>query len=173
MELTIRAAGGDAGACGVFGAGGGDTRWAPQVDRLIRSGRFDPAKPQVKLLDSGASLVILVGCPEAEDVRHLKGLMGQAVRMAREEKADTLEIDLDTYRGGMEPAALVRMAAQAVLGSARMVLESGKHPEQLKDEVCSPAGTTIQGVSALEEGGFRSALIKACDACYRKSTEIQ
>ena len=113
MELTIRAAGGDAGACVVFGAGCGDTRWAPQVDHLIRSGRFDPAKPQVKLLDSGASLVILVGCPEAEDVRHLKGLMGQAVRMAREEKADTLEIDLDTYRGGMEPAALVRMAAQA------------------------------------------------------------
>ena len=113
MELTIRAAGGDAGACVMFGAGCGDTRWAPQVDHLIRSGRFDPAKPQVKLLDSGASLVILVGCPEAEDVRHLKGLMGQAVRMAREEKADTLEIDLDTYRGGMEPAALVRMAAQA------------------------------------------------------------
>ena len=113
MELTICAAGGDAGACVVFGAGCGDTRWAPQVDHLIRSGRFDPAKPQVKLLDSGASLVILVGCPEAEDVRHLKGLMGQAVRMAREEKADTLEIDLDTYRGGMEPAALVRAAAQA------------------------------------------------------------
>ena len=74
---------------------------------------------------------------------------------------------------GLPRATACRMAAQAVLGSARMVLESGKHPEQLKDEVCSPAGTTIQGVSALEEGGFRSALIKACDACYRKSTEIQ
>ncbi len=74
---------------------------------------------------------------------------------------------------GLPRAAACQMAAQAVLGSARMVLESGKHPEQLKDEVCSPGGTTIQGVSALEEGGFRSALIKACDACYKKSTEIQ
>ena len=66
-----------------------------------------------------------------------------------------------------------QMAAQAVLDSAKMVLETGKHPEQLKDEVCSPGGTTIQGVSALEEMGFRSALIKACDACYEKSTQIK
>lgn len=74
---------------------------------------------------------------------------------------------------GLTRAAACQMAAQAVLGSAKMVLETGKHPEQLKDEVCSPGGTTIQGVSALEEAGFRSAVIKACDACYRKSTEIQ
>ena len=74
---------------------------------------------------------------------------------------------------GLPRAAACQMAAQAVLGSAKMVLETGKHPEQLKDEVCSPGGTTIQGVSALEEAGFRSAVIRACDACYKKSTEIQ
>lgn len=74
---------------------------------------------------------------------------------------------------GLPRADARRMAAQAVLGSAKLVLESGKHPEQLKDEVCSPGGTTIQGVSALEEGGFRSAVIKACDACYQKSQEIK
>lgn len=65
------------------------------------------------------------------------------------------------------------MAAQAVLGSARMVLETGKHPGELKDMVCSPGGTTIEGVSALEESGFRSAIIKACDASYLKNAQLK
>jgi pyrroline-5-carboxylate reductase len=54
-----------------------------------------------------------------------------------------------------------------------MVLETGKTPAELKDAVCSPGGTTIQGVSALEEYGFRNAVIKATDACYKKCTEIK
>lgn len=74
---------------------------------------------------------------------------------------------------GLPRDVACRMAAQTVLGSAKMVLESGKHPEQLKDEVCSPGGTTIQGVSALEKEGFRSAVIQACDACYEKTLKIQ
>lgn len=74
---------------------------------------------------------------------------------------------------GLPRAAATQMAAQAVLGSAKMVLETGSHPELLKDQVCSPGGTTIQGVSALEEAGFRSAVIRACDACYKKSIEIK
>ena len=65
------------------------------------------------------------------------------------------------------------MAAQTVLGSARLVLETGLHPGQLKDMVCSPGGTTIEGVSALEESGFRSALIKACDASYEKNAKLK
>lgn len=65
------------------------------------------------------------------------------------------------------------MAAQAVLGSARMVLDMGMHPGKLKDMVCSPGGTTIEGVSALEENGFRSAVIKACDASYAKNARLK
>ena len=57
------------------------------------------------------------------------------------------------------------LAAQAVLGSAKMVLESGKHPAQLKDEVCSPGGTTIRAVAQLEKYGMRSAVIEAIRSC--------
>ena len=66
---------------------------------------------------------------------------------------------------GMPRAQAYRFAAQAVLGSAKMVLETGKHPGELKDMVCSPAGTTIEAVGVLEEHGFRSAVIDAMKAC--------
>ena len=73
---------------------------------------------------------------------------------------------------GLPRAKAYQMAAQTVLGSAKMVLETGKHPGQLKDEVCSPGGTTIAGVSALEEWGFRNAVIKAEDASYEKGKKM-
>lgn len=65
-----------------------------------------------------------------------------------------------------------RLAAQAVLGSAKMVLETGKHPGELKDMVCSPAGTTIEAVAALERTGFRNAVITAMNECTQKAREI-
>ena len=64
------------------------------------------------------------------------------------------------------------MVAQTVLGSAKMVLETGMHPGALKDNVCSPGGPPIEGVSALEEYGFRNAIIKASDACYDKCKRL-
>lgn len=74
---------------------------------------------------------------------------------------------------GLPRATAYEMAAQTVLGSARMVLETKRHPGELKDQVCSPGGTTIAAVSALEEHGFRNAVLKAADACYEKCSSIK
>jgi len=74
---------------------------------------------------------------------------------------------------GLPRAKAMAYAAQMVEGSARMVLESGKHPGVLKDAVCSPGGTTIQGVRALEEGGFRAAAMNAVIKAYEKTLELK
>nr|XP_053626359.1 pyrroline-5-carboxylate reductase 2-like isoform X2 [Cherax quadricarinatus] len=64
------------------------------------------------------------------------------------------------------------LAAQTVKGAATMVLEHGKHPAQLKDEVCSPGGTTIAAMHSLEKNGFRNALISAVEAAALRSIEL-
>ncbi len=69
---------------------------------------------------------------------------------------------------GMPRDVAYRFAAQAVLGSAKMLLETGKHPGQLKDEVCSPGGTTIEAVKVLEQRGMRGAVMEAMHACALK-----
>ena len=76
-------------------------------------------------------------------------------------------------KNGLPRQAAYKMVAQAVLGSAKMVLETGKHPGELKDMVCSPGGTTIEGLAALEENGFRGAIIKACDANFEKNKKLK
>lgn len=76
-------------------------------------------------------------------------------------------------RGGVPRALSYEMAAQAVLGAAKMLQESDKTPAALKDMVCSPGGTTIEAVRYLEKGGFRSAVIEGMIHCMDKSKEFE
>lgn len=73
---------------------------------------------------------------------------------------------------GMPRKQAYEFAAQAVLGSAKMVLETGMHPGELKDMVCSPGGTTIQAVKVLEETGLRASVMNAMEACIEKSRNM-
>ncbi len=73
---------------------------------------------------------------------------------------------------GMPRKQALELAAQAVYGSAKLALESGLHPGELKDMVCSPGGSTIQGVRVLEERGMRSAVTEAVIACTEKSRKL-
>ena len=73
---------------------------------------------------------------------------------------------------GMPRNQAYKFAAKAVMGSAKMVLETGKHPGELKDMVCSPGGTTIEAVKVLEETGFRGSLMEAMEVCAEKSRNL-
>lgn len=73
---------------------------------------------------------------------------------------------------GIPRAKAYKMAEQAILGSAKLALETGKHPAELKDMVCSPSGTTIEAVAELERGNFRSTIIKALEKCAEKSQNM-
>jgi pyrroline-5-carboxylate reductase len=73
---------------------------------------------------------------------------------------------------GMSRSQAYEFAAQSVLGSAKLVLETGRHPGELKDMVCSPGGTTIEAVKVLEEKGFRAAVIDAVEACVNKCRNV-
>jgi len=73
---------------------------------------------------------------------------------------------------GLNRDQSTRLAAQSLLGAARVILETKKHPEQLKDEVCSPGGTSAHAIHAMEKGGFRGTLIDAVQAGTLRSKEI-
>lgn len=75
-------------------------------------------------------------------------------------------------KNGMPRDKAYKFAAQSVLGSAKMVLESKKHPGELKDMVCSPGGTTIEAVAVLEDTNMRASIIKAVNAAVEKSKSM-
>ncbi len=116
---------------------------------LAQAGRLDPL-PE-RLIDAGCALT---GCGPAFVDLFLEALADGAVAC------------------GLPRDKAMTYAAQMVMGSAQLALESGLHPGQLKDQVCSPGGSTIAGVRALEQYGFRSAVIEAVDAAYIRTCEL-
>ena len=140
----------------------------------------------------GEAMIALAAAPaaNASDVAGAKALLESAGKV---EQVDEKLMDCVTAVSGSGPAfvfmfieamadAAVKLgmpraqayvyAAQTVKGSAAMALESGKHPAALKDGVCSPAGTTIEGVAALERTGFRNSVIEAVTAAYERSVAL-
>ena len=73
---------------------------------------------------------------------------------------------------GLPRAKAVQYAARTLAGTAELMLSSGSHPGAMKDAVCSPGGSTIVGIRALEKGGFRSAVMEAVIATYEKNKQF-
>lgn len=120
------------------------------VKLLSKAGMVDPV-PEEKI--DGASA--LTGCGPAFAYIFAEALADGAVEC------------------GLQRDKAAKYAAQMLLGSAKMLLESGKHPGKLKDEVCSPGGTTIAGVHALENGAFRGIASDAVVASYLKTLNLK
>jgi len=76
------------------------------------------------------------------------------------------------HKAGLSKAQALEIAAQTTLGSARMILESNKHPWELIDEICSPGGMTIEGICSLEENRFQSTVVAAVEATIAKDKRL-
>lgn len=113
-----------------------------------------------------------IGCAIVMDEKHintataLHGSSPAYVYMLIDAMADS------GVKYGIPKNTALLLAAKAVEGAAKMVLETGEHPQKLKDDVCSPGGTTIEAVCELEKNGFSSDVQKAIDACIKKANEM-
>ncbi|MDO5292470.1 MAG: pyrroline-5-carboxylate reductase [bacterium] len=143
-------------------------RTMPNTPALVGAGMTGVcANENVTKEDMDEALRILKGFGKAEVVPEnlmdvvvsVSGSAPAYVFMFIEAMADAAVAD------GMPRAQAYEFAAQAVMGSAKLMMETGKHPGELKDMVCSPGGTTIEAVRVLEQKGFRSAVIEAMKSC--------
>ena len=170
-------------------AAGKTTKWlADQFEHPVKIVRCMPNTPA--LVREGCSAICRSSCvtdDELEEVMKIVSSFGIA-EVVSESLMDTvgavsgaapayvfmfLEALADAgVKGGMPRRQAYRFAAQTVLGSTKLMLETGKHPGELKDMVCSPGGTTIEGLEALEKGGFRGTVMDAIDACIEKSKKL-
>lgn len=150
-------------------------RTMPNTPAMVGEG-ITAACPNEAVTDENlkCALKILESCGKAEVIPErlmdavvaVSGSSPAYVFLFIEAMADAAVAD------GMPRKQAYTFAAQAVLGSAKMVLETGKHPGELKDMVCSPAGTTIEAVRVLEEKGFRASVMDAMKACSDKAKSV-
>lgn len=160
---------------GAFGRELKLVRLMPNTPAMVGEG-MTSISPNVKVTPEELELVTKITesfgksqvVPERliDPVMSLSGSSPAYVFMLIEAMADAGVAD------GMPRKQAYQFAAQAVLGSAKMVLETGLHPGELKDMVCSPGGTTIEAVAVLEKSGFRSAVFEAMRACVRRGREM-
>jgi pyrroline-5-carboxylate reductase len=134
---------------------------------LAASPELDEKKiAQLEALLSGAGLVDRIDERYLNAVTGLSGSGPAFVYLFIEALADAGVL------AGLPRDKALRYAAQTVFGSAAMVAETGRHPGELKDMVCSPGGTTIAGIAALEAGAFRGTVIKAVESAWRRAAEL-
>lgn len=158
-----------------LGAGVRIVRTMPNTPALVLAGATALARgPHATEVDLEQAMALFeaVGVAVVVEEHHLDAVTGLSgsgpafVFMAIEALAD------GGVKVGLARPVALRLAAQAVLGSAKLVLETNQHPGHLKDMVTSPGGTSIAGIHALESGGFRASLIAAVEAATRRSREL-
>ncbi len=122
---------------------------------------------QVHGLLSSVALVEVLGPKQASAAGTVAGCGPAFASMFLEALGD------GAVKHGLPRAAAYRLAAQMMAGTGQLYLKTGTHPGAMKDAVCSPGGTTIAGVAALERAGLRAALIDAVDAVEQRSAEVK
>ena len=150
-------------------------RVMPNTPALVREGvtavaRADGLRPgdleAAQELFGAVGKVVVLDESALDAVTGLSGSGPAYIAIAIEALAD------GGVKMGLDRATATLLAAQTVLGSARLILETGVHPGQLKDMVSSPGGTTIAGIAALEDGGFRRTLMQAVERATLRSREL-
>ena len=126
----------------------------------------DSEKDKIRKILSSVGLAVEIPEQQMDAVTGIAGSSPAFMYMVIDSMADAGVLN------GLSRDQAVKLAAQSMLGAAKMVLETGKHPDQLRDEVCSPGGTTIVGVKILEDMGLRSAMSSAVDGTIEKSREM-
>jgi pyrroline-5-carboxylate reductase len=161
------------------------------VEHISGVARVVRAMPNIPALVREGMTALTLGSAVAEDDSHVARAVFEAV--GRVVLVEERLMDAVTGLSGSGPAYIFQaiealadggvmmglprqtaelLAAQTVLGAAHLVLESGVHPAQLKDQVASPGGTTIAGLHRLEQGGFRATLMAAVEAATMRSKEL-
>jgi pyrroline-5-carboxylate reductase len=155
-----------------LGAGVRIVRTMPNTPALVGAGATALARgahateedlQQAKALFEAVGTAVIVDEHQLDAVTGLSGSGPAYVFLAIEALAD------GGVKVGLARPIAMALAAQTVMGAAKLVLESGEHPGRLKDQVTSPGGTAIAGVHALEQGGLRAALMAAVEAATNRS----